>query len=99
MVIRGHAVLKTSRCFLSAAAAAEPGDQLLLRAGQLGRSESERRCCAAQEVHPGTAVSSAHRRVPQHLQRRQRSARCFTVLIGFYFQLFGSLRCDEHKQT
>lgn len=60
-------------CFLSAAAAAELGGQLLLRAGQLGRGESKRRCRTAQEVHSGTARSSAHRRVPQHLQRRQRS--------------------------
>lgn len=68
-----HAVLKAYRCFLPAASAAELGEQLLLRAGQLGRGESERRRRAAQEVHPGTARSSAHRRVPQHLQRRQRS--------------------------
>lgn len=59
---------------MCAAAAAEPGDQLLLGQRQLGRGEPQRRCGAAQEVHPGAAGSPAHRRVPQHLQRRQRSA-------------------------
>lgn len=58
-----------------AAAAAEPGEQLLLGQRQLGRGQPQRRGGAAQEVHPRAAGPPADRRVPQHLQRRQRSAR------------------------
>lgn len=65
---------------LSAAATAESGGQFLQRPFQLGWSESKWCCCPLEEVYPRASWPAAHCRIPQHLQRRQRS-------VGFNQQI------------